>query len=297
MKRKFALYEGYLLAFLSYLIWGILPVYWKQLSELSAIEIMANRVFWSAIFLVIMIRLLKKKGFLSYLKNKKTRMGLIATSLLITVNWSLFIYAVNSGKMVQASLGYYINPLVSVLLAMVVLKEKLKKPQIFAIFLAFLGVTYLAISAGVVPWISLILAISFAIYGLLKKIMALDSMISLLIELLITVPIAFLAFVQLAINGQNHFFTSDVKTVIFMILAGVVTVIPLYLFAEGAKKIPLSAIGFLQYIAPTMMLLLGVLLYGEKFTMTHAVSFALIWVGLLIYSGTVLWDMKKKNSP
>lgn len=294
MEEKSQSFKGYILAIISYMIWGILPLYWKQLQACTPMEILANRIIGSFIFLSFIVWFAKKKGFFDYLKIKKTRYALIMTGILLTLNWFVFIVAVNSNQVVQASLGYYINPLISVLLGMIVLKEKINKLQIVALILAFVGVAYMTLSYGVFPWISIILAMSFATYGLLKKVYALDSILSLLGEVLILLPIISTYWVYLWIVGENHFIIGDLKTILYIAFSGVVTVIPLYFFSEGTKRIPLSSIGFLQYITPTMMLLIGVLVYGEAFTLAHKVSFAFIWIALILYAVSIIKGRKPK---
>lgn len=286
--------KGYVLAIIAYLIWGILPLYWKQLSVCSPLEILANRIIGSFIFLCLIVWLAKKKGFFDYLKMKKTRYALILTGILLTLNWFVFIVAVNSNQVVQASLGYYINPLISVLLGMIVLKEKINRLQTMALILAFCGVAYMTISYGIFPWISIVLAMSFATYGLLKKIFALDSILSLLGEMLILLPFITTYWIYIWVKGENHFIVGDIKTVIFIAFSGIVTVVPLYFFAEGTKRIPLSSIGFLQYITPTMMLMIGVIVYGEAFTVSHKISFTFIWVALTLYAISIIKGRKPR---
>lgn len=285
--------EGYLFGIFAYLIWGILPIYWRQLKVCTSLEVLSYRIVGSFIFLVLLVLLLKRKGFLNYLKEKRTRNALMMTGVLISINWGVFIFAVNSNHVLQASLGYYINPLINVLLGMLILKERMTKLQLVSLFLAFCAVLFMTISYGVFPWISLILAVTFAVYGLLKKIYHLDSLLSLLGELLILLPISIGYLIYLFSQGKGQFLGGNLKLDLLVIIAGVVTVIPLYLFAEGTKKIALSAIGFLQYIAPTMMLLIGVILYDEPFTDVHKISFVLIWIALCLYAFSIL---HKKNS-
>ncbi|PKM95698.1 MAG: EamA family transporter RarD [Firmicutes bacterium HGW-Firmicutes-1] len=286
--------KGYILATLSYVIWGILPLYWKQLASCTPLEILANRIISSFVFLFVIIFISKKKGFLGYLKDRKTRVALILTGALLTVNWFLFIVAVNSNQVVQASLGYYINPLISVVLGMVVLKEKMSKLQIMALIFAFCGVAYMTFSYGVFPWISIVLATTFALYGLLKKIYGLDSILSLMGEVMIILPIMMAYCIFLWYKGENQLFVGDLKVVLLILFAGVVTVVPLYLFSEGTHRIPLSSVGFLQYIAPTMMLLIGVLVYNEPFTTIHKISFAFIWVAVILYAASIISGKKSQ---
>ncbi|PKM49817.1 MAG: EamA family transporter RarD [Firmicutes bacterium HGW-Firmicutes-7] len=294
MNQNNNLIKGYILAGLSYALWGILPLYWKQLTSCSPVEILANRIIGAFILLIVIILITKKKGFGGYLRDRKKRMGLIITGTLLTINWFIFIFAVNSNHVVEASLGYYINPLISVLLGMVVLKEKMSKLQILALLFAFCGVMYMTLSYGIFPWISIVLATTFALYGLLKKIHGLDSILSLLGEVMIILPIMITYSMVQWYKGDNQLFVGDIKVVIFILLSGVVTVIPLYLFAEGTKRIPLSSVGFLQYIAPTLMLLIGVFVYGEAFTYAHKISFVFIWIAVILYAVSLIRNKKSK---
>lgn len=293
MNTKAKNIDGYILAFVSYLLWGILPIYWKQVGQLTAMEILANRIFWSFMMLIIFILVTKKKGFIEYLKNKKIRKALFLTGSLVSINWLVFIYAINTNHVVQVSLGYYINPIISIFFGMLLLKEKMTKLQITAIVLAIIGVAYMTISNGEFPWISIVLAVTFGLYGLFKKIYALDSILSLLGELLILLPLSTIYLIYLGIEGQSHLLSGEFTLIIYILLSGIVTVTPLFLFAEGAKKIPLSSVGFLQYIAPTIMLLIGVFMYGESFTHVHKISFMFIWGALLLYLISVIKSNKK----
>ncbi len=292
MGHKLKSFEGYFIGILAYLIWGFLPLYWRELSDCSSLEILSYRIVGSFIFLLILVFLLKRKGFGLYIKDKRIRNALMLTGVLITVNWGVFIFAVNTNHLLQASLGYYINPLISILLGMILLKERMSKLQLTSLILAFLAVLLLTISYGVFPWISLILALSFALYGLLKKVYHLDSILSLLGELLILLPLAIGYLIYLFGKGDGLFLSGDLKINLFVVLAGIVTVIPLYLFAEATKKIPLSAVGFLQYIAPTIMLLIGVK-KGETFTTIHKFCFGIIWVALSLY----IYSIAHKKAP
>ena len=275
--------KGYIMAFSGYLIWGILPIYWHNLSSVSSLKILMFRILFSALTLLIFVYAAKNTLFISFLKDKTIRKNLMITSALIAVNWGLFIYAVSSSHVLQASLGYYINPLISILLGVIFLKEKLDAPKIAAVFLAFAGVLYMTISLGEFPYISLVLAVSFGLYGYMKKKLHLDSYNSLLVETLLLSGIALIYAVYLAASGTSGLSEISSAEWILIALSGVVTCLPLILFNEGAKAIPLSSLGFLQYLAPTLMLLVGVLLYNEHFTKVHIISFALIWTGYFIY--------------
>lgn len=280
---------GIIYATVAYTLWGFLPIYWKFVQDVPADEILAHRILWSFIFMIVIVLASGKlKPFFNECKvilhDKKKLIGISAASVIISVNWLTFIWAVNSEHVVQASLGYYINPLVSILLGMIVLKESLSRRQLLSFVLAAIGVINLAISFGVFPWVSLVLAFSFGLYGLLKKMVDISAMFGLTIETMLVTPIAliYLIFIPDSSLVPATMFSGSGA---LLVGAGVATAIPLLLFAAGAKRIPLSMVGFLQYIAPTLMLILGVFLYHETFTQAHLVSFVFIWVALFIYMG------------
>lgn len=279
-----AFYAGF-----SYLLWGLLPIYWKLIDHVKTDEILANRVFWSFIFMLVILFATKKiPAFITTLRgfrsNKKQMFALVAASLLISCNWFLYIWAVNSNQLVEASLGYYINPLVSVLLGMIFLKEKLSPAQYASFAIALVGVLILSMSYGRFPWIAIVLAVSFGLYGLAKKLIKVDSAIGLTLETMVVTPIAFIYIASLFIKGNHSFLTISLSTDLLLIGAGAATALPLLYFAKGAQRIPLSMLGFLQYIAPTLTLILGVFVYGEHFTKLHLLSFMFIWTALTIYS-------------
>ncbi|MFC0474152.1 EamA family transporter RarD [Robertmurraya beringensis] len=274
---------------LSYLLWGILPIYWKLLDHVNAEDILANRIFWSFAFMMVVLFFSKKiRNLISVLKgfkqNRKEMYALIIASLLISTNWFIYIWAVNHHHMIEASLGYYINPLVSVLLGVIFLKEKLSPAQYVSFIIAGVGVLILGISYGKFPWISIVLAFSFGVYGLAKKMIKVDSAVGLTLETLVVTPFALAYMVFLFLNGEHALFAGSVTTDLLLVGAGAATALPLLYFAKGAQKIPLSMLGFLQYIAPTITLILGVLVYGEQFTKHHLQAFIFIWSALTIYS-------------
>ncbi|MEN1966824.1 EamA family transporter RarD [Lentibacillus sp. N15] len=283
----------------AYIFWGILPIYWKLVDNVQPGTILAHRIIWSFLFMIAIILVLKKwSPFIAeckaIFKNKKKLIGISSASFIISLNWLTYIWAVNTEHVIQASLGYYMNPLVSILLGMIILKERLTRQQLASFLIAAIGVIYLAVSYGVFPWISLALAITFGLYGLLKKTVDIGAMFGLAMETMIVTPLAliYVAAVPAHIFTINNMSTS---TPLLLIGAGVATAIPLLLFASGAKQIPLSMVGFLQYIAPTIMLLLGVFLYHETFTHAHMVSFAFIWIALIIYMTSVQHRPAKKR--
>ncbi|UII55185.1 EamA family transporter RarD [Cytobacillus spongiae] len=289
MNEKNEIRLGALSAGFAYFIWGLLPIYWKWLGHVEADEILANRVFWSFIFMLIVLFSTKKMGVffqtLKQLKERKKQLAaLTIASLLVTSNWFIYIFAVNSNQMVEASLGYYINPLVSVLLGMLVLKEKLTTAQYISFGFATAGVLILTLSYGQFPWIALALAFSFGLYGLAKKLIKVDSAIGLTLETMVVTPVALGYMIVLFLRGDHAFLASTINSDLLLVGAGAATAIPLLYFAKGAQIIPLSMLGFLQYIAPTLTLILGVFVYGEEFSSVHLLSFMFIWLALTIYS-------------
>ena len=283
----------------AYVLWGVLPIYWKFLGEVPALEILAHRVIWSFIFVLLIVVLLKRKLLKNFfkvqMKEKKTWLGLLLASLLISINWFVYIFAVNTNHIVEASLGYFINPLVAVLLGVFVLGEKMNVWQAVSFVVAGIGVVYMTLSLGTFPWIAIILALSFGFYGLSKKLIKVDSILGMLLETLFIVPFALLFLAYLGVNGQQSFATGSLKNDLFLIGSGIATALPLIWFSIGAQKIPLYLVGFLQYIAPTISLLLGVLIYGESFTKDHAVTFTCIWIACAIFSIPNIRQMIKKR--
>src|SRR4051794_33505150 len=283
----------------AYLLWGILPIYWKFIDEVPALEILAHRVIWSFIFVLIIVVLLKRKILKNFfqvqMSQKKTWLGLFLASLFISINWFTYIYAVNTNHIVEASLGYYVNPLVAVLLGVFVLREKVNVLQAVSFVLAGIGVIYMTLSVGKIPWISLILALSFGFYGLSKKLIKVDSILGLLLETLFILPFALLFLAYLDLNNQHTFSTGSLTTDLLLIGSGVATAIPLLWFGIGAQKIPLYLVGFLQYISPTISLILGVVMYGETFTTDHLVTFDCIWIAIAMFSVANIRQVIKKR--
>jgi len=280
---------GVLSAAGAYFLWGLLPVYWKLMPNVPAQEVLAHRIVWSFVFMVFVL-LVSEKGKTFWgeckeiISQRHKLFGIVLTSALISINWFTYIWAVSHNHIVQSSLGYYINPLVSVLLGVIVLKEKLSLWQIISFLLAAVGVLNMVIHFGAVPWVSLTLAASFGLYGLSKKMVNAGAMTGLTLETLFVAPFA-LMFIWSVHNGGNGAFGFDNPIIAWLLIgAGAITAVPLLLFAAGAKRLPLAVIGFLQYISPTLMLILGVFFYHESFTSVHLMSFVLIWVALTIFS-------------
>ncbi len=278
MQRK-----GILYAILAYMMWGLFPIYWGQLENISALQLIGHRIAWSfaLLFLVLVVGgQLPALG--AAVSRKIIRIYLIA-ALLIAVNWFTYVWAVTHGFVVEASLGYFINPLFSVLLGMIVFGERLRPLQWMSIGLAALGVAYLTFTYGTFPWIALVLAVTFGLYGLVKKIAPLGSLFGLTLETgLLFVP-AVVYLVACEVAGNGAFLRTTPLRDWLMVGAGLVTIVPLLLFASAAPRVPLSTIGLLQYINPTMQLLLGVLVFREPFTHDRLLGFGLVWVGLILF--------------
>ncbi|MEL6224977.1 MAG: EamA family transporter RarD [Cyanobacteria bacterium J06627_8] len=275
---------GVLFAVLAYGAWGLLPIYWKLFGVIPAVEVLSHRMIWSMVFLIGVLALQNRLPELQAVwASKKTLKFLIVSACLLAVNWGLYIYGVNTERVVETSLGYYINPLLSVMLGMVFLKERLNRVQWVAVGLATVGVLNFVVDFGQVPWIALGLALTFGLYGLLRKMVAIAPMIGLAVETLVLAPLMLILVTYWQATGQGHF-TTSVSIMLIFIGAGVVTSMPLLWFNNAAKRLRLSTMGFFQYIAPSLQLVLGVFLYGEPFTRTHAVTFVCIWTALAIYS-------------
>ena len=295
MKERIREYRiGIVYTTVAFFVWGVLPFYWKALGSVPAFEILAHRILWSFAFTTIVLVVRRNIHLRELLKDPTTRKSLLITSGLIGLNWFTYVYAVNSERLIEASMGYYINPLLSVCLGIVVLKERLNLLQIIAFLLACAGVLYVTVDYGKFPWIAVVLACAFALYGLFKKTTKVESMPGLMIETLILSPAAFGVVFYQMLMGRGALFSMSLSTDSFLIVAGVVTVLPLYWFAQGAKRIPLSSVGFLQYIAPTLMLVISIFVYRETFTRAHLVSFGFIWVALTLYSLTLVKASRAK---
>lgn len=274
----------------SFTIWGLLPLYWKTVSSAIPLEILCHRITWSTLVILIVLVIWKKtENLLTILKNRKVVLRFVLTSLLLSVNWLTYIWAVNSEYIVESSLGYYINPLINVLLGVLFLKERLRAPQWLAMFFAFLGVCYLTFGYGHFPWIALILAITFGLYGLLRKTAPLPSLEGLWLETTILFLPALLTLIFLASQGKSDFLQQNINGRLFLAGTGIITSVPLLLFGYAAQKIPLSTLGVVQYLAPTLQLSIGVFVYGESFPREQMIGFALVWCGLLIYATEGIW--------
>jgi chloramphenicol-sensitive protein RarD len=269
----------------AFLFWGLYPPYWKLLQGVPQFQVFAHRVFWACVFTACVITVQGRWAEVRRaVRTRKTALTLLASGVCVATNWSIYIVGVLSGRLVSISMGYFINPLVSVLLGVLILRERLRFWQIVAVLCAFSGVLYMAVRYRGLPWLSLALAFSFGLYGLLRKTVAVEAIPGTFVESLLLSPfvVAFLLFETF--RGRGAFGTADPPTHLLLIGAGVVTALPIIWFANGARRIPLSLVGILQYLAPTSQLLMGVFLYREKFTQTHLIAFGLIWVGILIFT-------------
>ncbi|MGB3612497.1 MAG: EamA family transporter RarD [Elainellaceae cyanobacterium] len=290
---KSPLSAGTIYALLAYGSWGLLPIYWKFFGQSSPIDVLCHRIIWSLAFLGGLLLLQQRQAEVRSLLQSRRRVALLLLSaVLLTCNWGLYIYGVNTDRVIETSLGYFINPLVTVLLGFVVLKERFRLGQQIAVGLAVAAVGYFVWQFGAVPWIALGLAGTFAFYGLVRKVVVVSPMVGLAIETLLMTPAALIFLVYAEARGTGNFGTSLPLTLLF-IGAGVVTSMPLLWFNNAAKRLRLSTLGLFQYLAPSVQLLLGVFLYGEPFTPTHAVTFGLIWAALLLYSTTSLTAIKR----
>ncbi len=279
----------------AYILWGLFPIYWKNLSGVPALEILSHRIVWSLIFVIVLLAVQKKTGWIKpTLRNKRTLFIFFITASVLSINWLTYIWGVNAGYIIETSLGYFINPLVSVLLGVIFLRERLRVGQWIAIGIAAIGVLYLTINYGALPWIALTLAFSFAIYGLLRKTAPLGSQEGLALETawMFVPALIYLLFIEG--QGTAAFGHIDFKTTILLAFAGIATAVPLILFASGARLIPLSIIGLLQYTAPTIQFLIGVFVYHEEFSQTSFIGFSIIWMALIIFTVEIFTHTKKQ---
>ena len=276
---------GIIYAAAAYTLWGLLPVYWKLIQTVPAVEILCHRMVWSLLFLAAIIAGKRRwRWLLPVLTNWRQSFTFLFCASILAVNWFTYIWAVNSGYIVEASLGYFINPLISVLLGLIFLREKLRSGQWGAVGIAALGVVYLTMTYGSIPWIALTLALSFGCYGLLHKISSLGSLEGLSLETATLFLPALGYLLYLETNGRASFGHAPIATTLLLALTGVATALPLLLFVIATKKITMVNLGLLQYIAPTLQFLLGVFVYGEEFSRSRLFGFILIWLALAVYS-------------
>lgn len=273
--------------------WGLLPLYFKSVGSVPPLEVLAHRIVWSlALLLLVTVARGGLRELRQLLRDTRTRLTLACTTCLIAVNWGLFIWSIAHERLLEASLGYFINPLFSVLLGFVFLRERLRPRQTLAVILATGSIVWLTANYGRLPWISLVLAFSFGVYGLLRKRVDASGVQGLTVETLMLTPVAVAWMIWRHGRGELHFLHSGVGLDLRLLAAGVVTALPLVWFAESARRLRLATIGFMQYLAPTGQFLLAVLAFGEPFTRTHAVGFGLIWIALALYTYDTLHGMR-----
>ncbi|AXX99955.1 EamA family transporter RarD [Vibrio alfacsensis] len=288
--------QGVLLAIGAYTMWGIAPIYFKSIADVSPLEILSHRVIWSFFLLAALLHFGRRwRSVYSVIKDKTKVTYLLFSSVLIGANWLIFIWAVNTNHMLDASLGYYINPLINVLLGMVFLGERLRKLQWFAVTLAACGVLVQLFVFGSVPIVAIALAMSFGFYGLLRKKVSLDAQTGLFIETAVLLPAAFIYLLFIANTPTSNMLDNPWQLNSLLIAAGVITTLPLLCFTGAATRLTLSTLGFFQYIGPSLMFLLAVLIYGEPFSADKAITFAFIWGALAVFSFDGLSNNRKSR--
>lgn len=287
--------QGLLAAAAAYFIWGLFPIYWRWLAEVPALQIMAHRILWCVVWLVLWLSLREGWRWLATIHRRQFA-ALTLSASLVAANWWLYIWAVNAGHVVETSLGYFINPLVSVLLGIVILRERLNRAQTLAVAIAAAGVLWLSVQAGRPPWIALALALSFGSYGLIRKLVNVPAAQGLFVESVVLLPVAVGVLSWAQWQGHGAFGHNGFVVDGLLVLAGLVTALPLVMFAYGARRIPLSMVGLLQYLAPTLQLLCGVFLFGEPFTADQALGFAAIWAALGLVAADGLWRLRRART-
>ena len=286
--------KGVWLAIGAYTIWGLFPIYWRLLETIPAVQLVAHRIVWSFALLAIILTVVRQwRAFKSEAAHWRIIRIYFVAGLLLSVNWGVYVWAVNAGFIVESSLGYFINPLVSVLLGVIILRERLRRGQWIAVGLATAGVLYLTVIYGAPPWIALILALSFGLYGLVKKTAPLGALHGLSLEtgLLFVPMLLYLIFTEA--NGQGAFLHSEGVSTLLIVGTGLVTVVPLLMFASAVRLIPLSLVGILQYIAPTLQFLIGVAIFKEPFAPTQLIGFGLVWLALIVFTSESLWTRRR----
>jgi chloramphenicol-sensitive protein RarD len=282
---------GILCAATAYILWGLFPIYFKSLHGVAPLEILLQRIVWALVFLLMVLASRRQWSWLArVLRQPKVLAGFTVSAMLLSLNWYVYIWAVTHDHVLDSSLGYFMTPLVNVLMGFVLLHERLRPAQWAAVALAAVGVGWLTWQAGHLPWIGLALAFSFGCYGLMRKTAALGPLEGLSLETLLLFPLAFGSLVILARHGQNALFQAPTASRWLLAASGPITAIPLLLFAAGARRIPMSTLGVLQYLAPTLQFLIGVWLYGEPLSAERLTGFVAIWSALALYSMEGLWQ-------
>lgn len=282
-------------AVLAYGSWGLFPLFWKLLEHLPSLELVAHRVLWScAAYLVLVLARRRGRELLAALTAGRTLRVIVPSALFIAINWLVFIYAVSTDRVLHASLGYFLNPLVSILLGMVFLGERLRGPQWVAVALAGVGVAFMATLAEGLPWIGLVLAVTFGGYGLLRKVAPVDGLVGATMEAVLLVPLAGGYLTMLALEGSGAMGQLGTRIDLLLVAAGLITAAPLVWFANAARRLPLRTLGFMQYMAPTGQFALAVLVFGEPLTQVHVRGFACIWAAVALFSMESWWDARRR---
>lgn len=284
--------KGLLAGLGAFLFWGFAPLYFKAVSHVPAVELLGHRVVWAVLMLGAIVWWQRAWRPVS----RRALAMLLLSASLIGVNWLVYIISINTDRLLEASLGYYINPLVSMVLGMLFLGERLRPFQWAAVALAFTGTAWMTWATGGLPWITLVLAFSFGFYGLVRKMVQVDSLQGLFIETLLLAPFAYLGIGWLAAQGSGSLFQLGIVTDVLLVAAGIVTSVPLLLFTMAARRLPLTTIGFMQYLAPTLGFCLAVFVFGEPFGAAQLVAFAFIWAAVALYVGGLYW-VRQRNLP
>jgi chloramphenicol-sensitive protein RarD len=287
--------QGLIAAAAAYILWGLFPLYIKQVAHVDAVEIVAHRSAWSLVFVFALLLAWRRTAWVkAALRDRHVLKVFAASALLLGMNWGLYVWAVSAGRILDASLGYFINPLINVLLGVLVLHERPRPRQWAAVGIAAAGVLWLIVAAGEWPWVALVLACTFGLYGLMRKTAPLGAAEGLALETLLQAPVALALVGWWTWRGSGGLAGHDGATLTWLLLAGPFTAIPLLLFASGARRLPLATLGLLQYLGPTLQFVIGVFVYGEPFSAERAVGFALIWLALLIYSAESWWAWRQR---
>jgi chloramphenicol-sensitive protein RarD len=280
-----AMNPGIVYTALAFVLWGVFPLYFRQIASVSPLEVVLHRSVWSLLFVLVLLAALRRFGWMRALRSQPRRLAQFALSaLLLSANWLLYVYAVHSGQVVEASLGYFINPIVNVLLGVAVLRERLNRVQWAAVALAAAGVLWLTLHSGGLPWIALVLAVTFGLYGLMRKTAALGALEGLALETMLLAPIVVPALAWWTFSGHGAMARGDLVLDAWLLIGGPLTALPLLLFAAGARRLPLATVGLIQYVSPTITLLLGVYVFGEDFDRQRLIGFGFIWSALALYS-------------
>ncbi|UNM95143.1 EamA family transporter RarD [Ignatzschineria rhizosphaerae] len=289
--------KGVFLTLSCYIIWGFFPIYWYPLAGMDPLQLMAQRIGWALLFIAIVLCFRKDDRTLlkDALTNRRIIITFIGSSAFLFMNWSIYLYAIGSHQVLEASLGYYINPLISIFLGMLIFKEKLTKAQVIAIIIATCGILWLAFLGGRIPYIAIFLAISFGLYGAIKKVASLPPLPGLFLETLFMFPFTIIYLSIMHHQGNLVFSELPPLALVVLLLSGAATTIPLLLFAKGAKYIPLSIVGILQYVSPTLQFLSGLLIFGESFSFERLIGFMIVWASVGIYIGSEIHRIRKKR--